>query len=359
MPTWGALLKELGSIKGGSGESNFDALRRSYLKKLAAKTGRNVIAYTTAWTSQPNGAGPAGMLSIEDVQGFMEVMHGLTGDQLDLVLHSPGGSPEATEAVVVYLRQKFKHIRVIVPHAAMSAATMLACASNEIVLGKHSFMGPIDPQLVLRVEGQLVQAPAAAIKEQFAEAQREIQADPSKLPAWIPILKMFGPALLAQCRHAEDLSRELVGEWLAKWMFAGEADAGKKAKEIAGHLALHANFKSHNRYLPRDKIKGFGLKVLDLEDDQELQDLALSVFHAATITHSSTAVIKIIENHLGRCYLKQDRSLLVQQPGASNPLQALLKQLQPSPTPAQPPAVQPTPTPPPGALPKPPEPSDK
>ncbi len=35
----------------------------------------------------------------------MEVSHGLEGDGLDLILHSPGGSPEAAEAIVSYLRQ--------------------------------------------------------------------------------------------------------------------------------------------------------------------------------------------------------------------------------------------------------------
>jgi ClpP class serine protease len=28
---------------------------------------------------------------------------------------------------------------------AMSAATMIACAADVIVMGKHSFLGPIDP----------------------------------------------------------------------------------------------------------------------------------------------------------------------------------------------------------------------
>ena len=65
---------------------------------------------------------------------------------LDLLMHSPGGSPDAAEAVVNYLRSKFTDIRVIIPQAAMSAATMLACAANRIVMGKHSSLGPIDPQ---------------------------------------------------------------------------------------------------------------------------------------------------------------------------------------------------------------------
>ena len=66
---------------------------------------------------------------------------------LDLILHTPGGFPEAAESIVKYLRSKFStNIRVIVPHLSMSAGTMIACAGKEIVMGKHSSLGPIDPQ---------------------------------------------------------------------------------------------------------------------------------------------------------------------------------------------------------------------
>ncbi len=68
------------------------------------------------------------------MQAFIEVCYALEGETLDLILHSPGGSPEAAEAIVSYLRSRFSSIRVIVPQLAMSAATMIACAADQIVL---------------------------------------------------------------------------------------------------------------------------------------------------------------------------------------------------------------------------------
>ena len=76
-------------------------------------------------------------------------LHGLTGKELDLILHSPGGSLEAAEQIVTYLRSKYDNIRAIVPQNAMSAATMIACACDEIMMGKHSALGPIDPQITV------------------------------------------------------------------------------------------------------------------------------------------------------------------------------------------------------------------
>ena len=52
---------------------------------------------------------------------------------LDLILHTPGGSISAAQSIVRYLREKFGNdIRAIIPHTAMSAGTVLACACKEI-----------------------------------------------------------------------------------------------------------------------------------------------------------------------------------------------------------------------------------
>lgn len=103
MPTWSEILNELSRI---TSSNRYDLTRRRYLGLLYQKTQRNIILYATRWTE----AGiPSNLLTIteEDIQGLMEVIHGLSGSQLDLILHSPGGSPEATEAFVSYLRTKY------------------------------------------------------------------------------------------------------------------------------------------------------------------------------------------------------------------------------------------------------------
>jgi hypothetical protein len=240
MPTWSGILEELQHLRSGNpplppGLSPFDFLRRKYLAALAQLTRRNVIVYVSKWTQ---GAADPETISInaEDIQGFMEVVHGLPpNDQLDLILHLPGGSAEVTEAIVSYVRSRFSDVRVFVPQAAMSAATMLACSANRIVLGAHSFLGPIDPQFVLRTDVGPIVAPAHAILEQFALAQKQCQ-DPALLPSWIPILRQYGPSLIIQCQLASQLSESLVSEWLAAYMFQGQADGAVKAKRIAETL---------------------------------------------------------------------------------------------------------------------------
>ncbi len=299
MPTWSEILIELNQGRAQHQNNVFDVVRRKYLVQLSAHTGRNCILYATNWI-QP-GKDPWGVsINDEDIQGLMEVIYGLNGGNLDLILHSPGGSPEAAAAIVSYLRSKFSDIRVIIPHEAMSAATMISCASNKIIMGGHSFIGPIDPQFIMPNQFGTMAIPAQAILDQFEKAQEECK-DPKKMGAWLPILSQYGPALLVQSQNAIDLSKKYVKEWLEQYMFSsGVGDA----QATANSLSDHARFKSHGHHISRDEARSFGLIVEDLESDQILQDLVLSVYHATTHTFNATSAIKIIENQNGRAFVR-------------------------------------------------------
>lgn len=312
MPTWGEILVEL-QRKSVGNKVPFDEVRRQYLTNLYSITGRNTILYATAWTQTGKQVGSPETISItdEDIQGLMEVVHGLKGKSLDLILHSPGGSIEAAEAFVTYLRTKFSDIRVIIPQAAMSAATMISCSANKILMGKHSSLGPIDPQFVLQTQLGRQMVPAQAILDQFDMAKKESQ-DPKKLGAWMAILGQYGPALLVQCDNSLKLSRQLVNDWIYKYMFDNKKR--KTAKKISAYLANHKNFKTHGRHIDRTQAKKIGLIIEDLEADQQLQDAVLSVFHATTHTFSGTGAIKIIENHLGKAFVKTQQTVVIQQP---------------------------------------------
>ena len=313
LPTWGEILKELSNRRTEQGRPDYDAVRRGYLTELAAHTGRDTILYATKWTQ--GGDVDPGKISIteEDVQGLMEVVKGLKSGRLDIIVHSPGGSPEATEAVVAYLRSRFEHIRVIVPQVAMSAATLLACASDEIVMGAHSSLGPIDPQFILGGQFGVQAVPAQAILDQFERAKEECK-DPKLLGAWLPMLNQYGPALLMQCENALALAENLACEWLETWMLKTNPERSTKAREIARTLKDHKEFKSHARHISREKAKKMGLVVSDLESDQRQQDLVLSVFHTTTQTFDGTPAVKLIENHLGRAFIKIQQQVAFQIP---------------------------------------------
>lgn len=254
------------------------------------------------------------------MQGFMETVSNIDGSVLDLIVHSPGGSAEAAESIVSYLRKRFVHIRAIVPLAAMSAATMIVLSADEIVMGQHSQLGPIDPQFSIMTPEGPRSAPAKAILKQFDRAKNECR-NPQNIAAWLPILRGYLPGLLTQCEDSQMLAEQLVGQWLQDYMFAEESDADAKASRVATYFADYDEFLSHARPVDFQKARELGLKVSALEEDHKLQDAVLSVHHATMHTFSGTPSLKIIENHLGRTWATLGGQLAVTPVPPNNPPQ--------------------------------------
>jgi hypothetical protein len=189
-----------------------------------------------------------------------------------------------------------KNIRAVIPQLVMSAGTMMALSCKEIVMGKHSSLGPIDPQIF--------GIPAHGIIEEFNDAAKQIQTNPALIHLWHPIIAKYNPTLIGECQKAIAWSNEIVKEWLMSGMFDGDSDAEEKADNIISELGDHALTKSHARHISLKRAREIGINVIALEDDNEFQEAALTVHHACIQTLSATPACKIIENHLGIAYIE-------------------------------------------------------
>ena len=296
MPNWHAVLREINREAKKSKGAAIDIVRRRYLDKLFQYTNRNVIAYYSGFLSKPG----IQLLDIndEDMNGFMLAVHKIDRNLgLDLILHTPGGSIASTETIVNYLHQMFgPDIRVIVPQIAMSAGTMIACCSKEIVMGKQSSLGPIDPQL----NG----IPAQGVISEFEQALEAYKNDHDSLQIWKPIISQYRPTFLGQCKKAIEWTETFVSEQLEAVMFSGEEDAKEKASKVVAELTDTDTHKTHQRHVPASKCREIGLKVVMLEDDADLQDSVLTVHHCFSHTLSNSQAFKVIENHLGHAFIK-------------------------------------------------------
>ncbi len=288
MAGWDEILKELNETL-----SRNDFVRRKYLRELSDYTGRNTIAYYSAFLSKPTA--PYIDINDLDMTGFMNSLKGMDCSRgLDLLLHTPGGSPASAEAIIYYLRSKFDNdIRVIVPQIAMSAGTMMACAAKEIIMGIQSSLGPVDPQF----NG----IPAYNIKMEFDEAKKDLATNPQNAQYWAIKLKQYPAAFLKTALDAIDLSSTLLREWLSTGMFEGEDT--DVIDNIVSKLNEHDDSKIHDRHFNIDFCKDMGLKISSLEEDNDLQDKVLSVHHAYMLTFSSSNAVKIIENQDGKAVI--------------------------------------------------------
>jgi hypothetical protein len=224
----------------------------------------------------------------------------------------------------------------------MSGGTMFSIAGKQIVMGRHSNLGPIDPQI-----GGL---PAIAILKEFERARDEIISNPNAALLWQPILQKYGPTILSTAQQSIEWTREIGKKTLIEGMFLGQDDASDKATRIVEFLLSHDVHHAHGRHLHRNELRAQGLEILDLEDDSELQDAVLSIHHACMITVGNHGVNKLIENHNGITHAKVV-GMQLQMP---IPIQLpAMPQPAPQPTPIQPAPPMPSPPPTPAAPPEP------
>ena len=288
MAGWNDVLKEITET-----QSQHDYVRKKYVSELASYTNRNVITYYSSWLKNPQANNTD--INDADMTGFMNCIHGMDCSKgLDLILHTPVGSPAAAEAIVSYLRNKFNNdIRIIVPQLAMSAGTMIACAGKEIILGKQSSLGPIDPQF----NG----IPAYNIMMEFEEAKKDLMSNPQNAQYWAIKLQQYPAAFMKTAIDAIQLSGKLVEEWLGSCMYDKNSIEDQKIiSNIVSKLNEHDDSKIHGRHLNAEFCKNIGLKIVMLEDDNILQDKVLSLHHSYMITMDMTPALKIIENQNGK-----------------------------------------------------------
>lgn len=211
MPTWKDVSQEVAEFP-----NPLDAIRRKYLALMHEYTGRNVIAYYSSFIQRPGLEN--GIINDEDKNAFMQCVHKLDKKiGLDLILHTPGGDIAATESLVTYLKKIFGNdIRVFIPQIAMSAGTMISLSAKEIVMGKQSNLGPIDPQY-----GGLS---CAGVIEEFEQAVKEITANPAAAAVWQPIIGKYHPTFLGDCSKAIKWSTQIVSRWLQENMLKDYPD---------------------------------------------------------------------------------------------------------------------------------------
>lgn len=285
MATWQEVINQIRAEP-----NQFDAVRTRYVNALFEYRSRNIIAYYSSFLHKNEYDSSINDL---DMQSFMATVHGLDRSKgLDLILHTPGGGIAATESIVNYLRKMFDDdIEVFVPQIAMSAGTMIACSGRIIHLGKHSSLGPIDPQ----ING----VAAKGVIEEFERAKKEIAENEGAYLVWKAILEKYPPSFIDACQKAIEWSEQTTARWLEEIMFKDSANSTDLANKAVEFLSSRNTHFAHERHIGIDEAQQAGLSISSLEAEQSLQDLVITIHHAFTHTLQQTSAIKIVENQNG------------------------------------------------------------
>ncbi|MBP8626352.1 MAG: ATP-dependent Clp protease proteolytic subunit [Syntrophorhabdales bacterium] len=163
-------------------------------------------------------------IDVHDSEEVLRAIHMTDEDvPLDIILQTPGGLVLAALQIARAIQSHKGKVTVFVPHYAMSGGTLIALAADEIVMCKHSVLGPIDPQL-----GQFPAASLIKVVEQKPIAEIDdqtlIMADLGRKA--IQQLEAAATSLLA--RHMEeDVARALAtklatGTWTHDYPISAE-----------------------------------------------------------------------------------------------------------------------------------------
>lgn len=331
MASWSELLAEFNVEASKTPNTNWlDNKLQEHLDAISKHRGdATVIFYASAFLQK---AVDNVSITREDINGFMNALSGTPTDKgLVLILHTPGGDPNAVESIVEYLHAKFDRIEVVVPYLAMSGGAMISLASDLLILGKQSQLGPIDPQFFIGNGNQVHSA--RAIQEGFNKAREDIENDIKLAHLWAPILQNMGPSLVLEAAKALAYSKELVVNWLDNRMLKDiedEEERWEKANAIAAYFNAeetsdHGQIHVHGQRIGAEKLEEIGLKLEFLEKDQDLQNDVLTAYHLMTLIFEHTPSIKFIASHTGKMWIKQQQILIPtsqptpQQPPSNNP----------------------------------------
>lgn len=213
-------------------------------------------------------------------------------DNIDIIVDSFGGDADAAYHIAKLLDSKFSgQIRYIIPRFAKSAATLLVCGGNKIVMGATSELGPLDPQIRQDdgnyISAKAVQATLDLIKENLKSK------DKNGLELATILASRINPLTLGQYESTLNIAQEYQRELLLLRMFSDKNKVDKIVKRFA------KGYTHHSRVIGCDEAKEiFGDKSIDEMDSESKEWQLIWKFYE---TNQSIAdllgVLKIVDTY--------------------------------------------------------------
>ncbi len=140
---------------------------------------------------------------------LQEIRDTPAGTRIDFIIHCPGGMVLPAEQIALALKSRKGGVSAIVPYYAMSGATLVCLAADEILMEPYSVLGPLDPQI-----GEFPSPSLLRMVEtkpvQFISDEMLILADVAEKA--LGQMREFVASMLSDCMSAEDAKK--VGDYL-------------------------------------------------------------------------------------------------------------------------------------------------
>jgi Serine dehydrogenase proteinase len=291
--------------------------RKSLIEQIEAARGTKVVVYVTGdRTPTVAQIGDDALRPLYD--HLREIDH---TDKLDLFVYSRGGNIDVPWRIATALRSASDRWNLLVPFRANSAATLLGLGADEILMGRHGELGPIDPIMTVT---RLLDQPGGAqamVQDQinvedimaylrFAKERAGLEAQDALSTSLGKLADRLDPVSLGNAyrthSHIRDLATRMINS-------RAEPPAMDVIETIVKTLAEQTY--AHGHAIGRVAARELGLPVTDAppEVEQLMWDLLLQyesdmkllepldpvTVTATTDIYTEDAVIALVESAWG------------------------------------------------------------
>ncbi len=221
--------------------------------------------------------------------------------RVDIYLETPGGSGEAAEEIVEFIRGNFDYVSFVVSGEAKSAGTIMVLSGDDILMTGTGSLGPIDAQV--RIGRSTISAYDYMewVEGKYRDAEKHGRLNPFDAT----MVAQISPGELKGINHALRFAEDLVGKWLKKYKFkhwnitetrkitVTEQMKEARAKEIAKELTNHSKWRSHGRSIKIGDLENIGLRITEIDKDENLKDIVYRIQTVCRLLFGSTNIYKI------------------------------------------------------------------
>lgn len=233
-----------------------------------------------------------------------------TKKKIDFYIETPGGSGEAAEEIVRFLRKKFNHVSFVISGESKSAGTLIVLSGDEILMTDSASLGPIDAQV--RIGRSVV---SAHNYMQWIDEKRSEAAKTGALnPFDATMIAQISPGELIGVKHSLDFAERLVKEWLPKYKFkmwtvtksrkieVTDQMRQERADGIASKLTDHSEWLSHGKSLKIEDLNKIGLEIIRVDATPDISDTVYRIQTVLNLIFNNSTSFKIFATDKNRIF---------------------------------------------------------
>ncbi len=204
---------------------------------------------------------------VDDVFDDLRKKYNECDGRLDVIVDSGGGNIDAAYNLAMLFRKYGStELNFIVPRWAKSAATLLVCSGDKILMSPIAELGPLDPQItqINPLEGRLEQFSPLHIESTLDMIRQEYEEGSEKLAGGLMERLQF-PLTLGSFKK----SLEVGEQYLIKLLETRMLSSSEKTAEVVDIAKrLTYGYADHGFCINIDETTSIGLNVFEITGEE-------------------------------------------------------------------------------------------